>query len=117
MSNQPDPYALPACGNITIDYNTIIDCDDDDTPVPTAEVDYYYWIDCCQYKCQGTYPVNAQGAMDNTGNADDSLRTEDFDLQSGIPACYNGDYPSTDYSVGDLNPDFDYNPNVSGDQP
>jgi hypothetical protein len=102
-------------------YTENVPCDDTYNPPPTAPIDYYYWIDCCQYKCQGNYPTNASGAMDNTGNADDSLRTEDFVLPlgggTGIPPCYNGDYPSTDYSVGDLNPDFDYNPNVSGNQP
>jgi hypothetical protein len=123
MDNRPDPNAPAGCGNsVTINYNTIIDCDDDGIPEPDAETDYYYWIDCCQYQCQGDYPVNVEGSMDNTGNADNSVRTDDFVLPgqggvAGIPACYNGDYPSTDYSVGDLNPDFDYNPNVSGDQP
>lgn len=112
-----DPNALPTCGTVYVNYTPTIDCGSDEPPVPEAQVEYYYWIDCCQYKCQGNYPVNANGAMDNTGNADDSIRTEDFDLQNGRPPCYNGDYPSTDYSVGDLNPDFDYNPNVSGNQP
>ena len=85
------------CGSQTVQLNIVntTDACDEDDPVVEEEVDYYYWIDCCQYKCT----------------------PDDMNPDGGVSDCYNERYPSTEYSEGDLNPDFDYNPNLSGDQP
>ena len=87
----------PECGPQTVQLNivnTTEACDEDD-PIVEEQIDYYYWIDCCQYKCT----------------------SDDMNLEGGVPDCFNETYPSTEYSEGDLNPQFDYNPNLSGDQP
>ena len=101
---------------VGINYTENTPCDDVfDPPPPAAPIDYYYWIDCCQYKCQGNYPTDGTGAMDTNSN-DPALFSGDFDLSDGIYSCRNGLYPSPQYT-NELNPEFDYNPNVSGNQP
>ena len=104
-------------GQQYIVYTENIECDDDAPPNPDGQVEYYYFVDCCQYGCDGDFPTNSVDGTIDTNNLDPNLYTGDFDLANGKPACSQGLYPSTTTPVGSLNPDFDYNPNVSGNQP
>lgn len=120
FSNFPvtPPYA--ECGSMTVNYQAIVDCENDDF-TPQATTDYYYYIDCCQYQCLpvGGYAATVDGGIDTTvapGSEGADQFEGDFDLTDGRPPCYQGLYPSPEYT-GAPNPEFDYNPNVSGNQP
>ena len=93
--------------------------DEGDPTVVSPPNEYVYWIDCCQYRCQGDFVSNEDGTINTNiapAQSESGGFTGDFDLNNGVPACREGLYLFSEY-FGELNPDFDYNPNVSGNQP
>ena len=112
------PYS--ACPPMFINYVVDVDCEND-VFNPEPNTDYYYYIGCCQYLCSPVngYAATADGTIDTSVNPSDEEADQfegDFDLVDGRPPCQQGLYPSDEYANAP-NPDFDYNPNVSGNQP
>ena len=121
QNGQIAPSTYPECPTQYYNLLLTIECPDDAPPNPEASTTYYYYIDCCQYVCSpaGGYAATFDGEIDTTitpGAAGSEQFEGDFDLVDGRAPCYQGLYPAPEYT-GALNPDFDYNPNVSGNQP
>jgi len=83
--------------------------------VPDAAEAYVYFTGCCEYDCDdagGVGYIKVDGVPTNLDEWTGDFATDG----SGRSECVNFQFPKSEFGGG-VNPNLDYNPNVSGIQP